>query len=300
MPEIRKSRELGFCSGVKKAIRAVEKLSTGTGGPVWTIGPLVHNPGVVASLERKGISPVGSVQDLHGRRGQAVIPAHGMALAQVEAVTGSGLPLHDSTCPIVGNLQQKVKKLSREGYAIVIFGEQEHPEVKGALGWVEDEALPAIATTRASDMNKLAGKRRRLALLSQTTQTVSSYTRFCRDVLKTCLPGMLEIKILNTICPEVKRRQSATRELARTSDLMIIVGGKGSSNTRRLAEISQDAGAQVFQVEEAGEIQPEWLRDRKCIGIAAGTSTPIESVEKVEMKLRELVSAENALRHVAD
>lgn len=268
----------------------VEKLSASAKEPIRTIGPLVHNPRVIAALEKKGIKPVKNVHDLNNFSGQVVIPTHGMGLKEIETISSSGLSLHDSTCPIVGNLQQKVKKLSKEGYAIIIFGEPEHPEVKGAQGWVEGRGSRAIAVTDMSELRKLAIKGRRLALLSQTTQAVSSYTRFCREVLNAYLPGMLEIKILNTVCPEVKRRQKATQELARASDLMIVVGGKGSSNTRRLAEICMDAGADVHQVEDAEEIKAEWLRDKKCVGIAAGTSTPLESVEEAEKKVKELIS----------
>lgn len=288
--KIKKSKELGFCSGVKRALEMVEKLSASAKEPIWTVGPLVHNPGVIAVLDKKGISSLKSIQNLNNHRGNMVIPTHGMGTKEIEAISSRGFPFYDSTCPIVGNLQQKVRKLSGEGYAIIIFGESEHPEVKGALGWVERGTANALATTDLPEVKKWATKVRRLALLCQTTQTISSYTKFCQGVLKTYLPEMLEIRILNTICPEVRKRQKATQELARTSDLMIIVGGKGSSNTRRLAEICQDAGAQVYQVEDAEEMKAEWLQNKRCIGIAAGTSTPIESVEEVETRLKELIS----------
>lgn len=291
--EIRKSKELGFCSGVKRAIKMVEKLSQGTKEPIWTIGPLVHNPGVIAALDKKGVSAIRSILDLNNHSGQIVLPTHGIGLKDIEELKSKGLPFHDGTCPIVGNLQQKVKNLSGEGYAIVIFGEAGHPEVKGALGWAEGKTVRAIATTDLSEVKQVAKKVRHLALLSQTTQTISSYTKFCQKILKLYLPEMLDIKILNTICPEVRRRQKSAQELARTSDLMIVVGGKGSSNTRRLAEICQDAGAQAYLVEDAEEIKAEWLDDKKCIGITAGTSTPLESVEEVEERVRKLIPSQN-------
>lgn len=302
MLEVRKSKELGFCTGVKKAIEMVEKLSAGAEEAVWTIGPLVHNPGVIAALDKKGIKDLKSIGDLkppsaiasqpESEKGQVVIPTHGMGIKEKEALINKGLPLHDSTCPIVGNLQKKVRKLSKEGYGIILFGEAEHPEVKGALGWVEEENNPAIAAKDLSEVKRLVSKARRIAVLSQTTQTISGYNQFCQEILKNYLASMLEIKILNTICPEVRRRQKATRELALSSDLMIIVGGKGSSNTRRLAEICQEAGAEAYQVEEAEEIKAEWLKDKRCIGIAAGTSTPIESVEAAERKVKKLTQTQ--------
>lgn len=287
--EIRKSKELGFCSGVRRAIKMVEKLSSGAKEPIFTIGPLVHNPGVIAALDKKGISPLGSIHDINNRGGRIVLPTHGLSLNDIEEIKSKGLPILDSTCPIVGNLQQKVKNLCGEGYAIVIFGEPGHPEVKGALGWAEGKTARAIATTDLSEVKQFAKKVRHLALLAQTTQTMSGYTKFCLKILKTCLPEMLDIRILNTICLEVQRRQRAAQELARTSDLMIVVGGKGSSNTRRLAEICQDAGAQVYQVEGAEEVKTEWLEGKRCIGITAGTSTPIESVEEVAARVKELI-----------
>lgn len=268
----------------------VEQLSAGSKEPVWTIGPLVHNPGVISALEKGGVIPVKNFQELKGKSAPVIVPTHGLGAKDIGAMSSKGLTLHDGTCPIVGNLQQKVKKLSRAGYAIIIFGDPEHPEVKGALGWIEKLPEQALATIDLLSVKQHSFKVRRIAILAQTTQTVSSYNKFCQDILKIFLPKMLEIKIMNTICPEVQRRQKATQELALSSDLMIIVGGKDSANTKRLGEICREAGAQVYLVEEAEEIKSDWLKSVDCLGIAAGTSTPQKSVEEVEKRVKALVS----------
>lgn len=290
--KIKKAPETGFCSGVRRAIQMVEKVAANGSGPVWTIGPLVHNPQVISALEKKGVRPLKGIEDLSivsEAKGQLVLPTHGLGTKELEAIKGKPIyRLHDGTCPIVGHLQKKAKKLSEEGYAIIIYGEAQHAEVKGLLGWSNGLAPGAMATTDLSELNRIKLRARRWAILSQTTQEVSRYIKFCQEILNSYLPQKLEIRIFNTVCPEVTRRQSAARELSRESDLIIIVGGRDSSNTRRLAEICQSAGVQVHLVESAEEIKEAWLEHKKCVGILAGTSTPEESVEEVEVKLKVL------------
>jgi 4-hydroxy-3-methylbut-2-enyl diphosphate reductase len=192
------------------------------------------------------------------------------------------LKIIDTTCANVRHAQKAAQALSRDGFKVIIFGEAAHPEVKGLLGW----AGAALATLYASDVpgSGFSGK---LGILSQTTQGQTSFEQFIEDVIGLSLPGLEELRIVNTLCNETRKRQEAALNLAQRSDLILVVGGLNSANTKHLAEICSPI-VLTYHIEQAGEIKSEWLNGKQHIGITAGASTPDEAIEEVISRLEEL------------
>jgi 4-hydroxy-3-methylbut-2-en-1-yl diphosphate reductase len=278
---ISKIKEVGFCYGVKRAIDILAR-SALENGSVECLGEVVHNPQVMQKLKSQGISVINSANDMRGN--MVAISAHGVS-PQVEArLVDAKLRLIDATCPTVKKVQKTVQRMAKSGYDIVIFGDAAHAEVKGLLGWAQGRA---IATTYPEQVIIAFPKFHRIGIVSQTTQVPESYLRFVKEILDKALTGNTEITILDTICREVRRRQSLTQSLAAKSDLIVVVGGKNSANSRRLAELGS-ALTETHLIEKAIEIDPKWLAGKKKIGIASGTSTSQESIDEVFAKLQNL------------
>lgn len=280
--EIERAAPTGFCSGVRRAIEMVERASRELGG-VESLGEVVHNRQVVECLEDAGVKVV---CDLAQAQGPAVaVPSHGAGPQVFREIESRGLKLVDATCPIVRRAQQKAQELHRAGFQVVIFGEGDHPEVKGILAWAGPGARAG------TDPQALVGQAkppRRLGLLSQTTQSPEAFARFVARLSEMALAGMVEMRVVNTTCPNTHLRQRVALELAGRVDLMLVVGGRHSANTRRLAQLCREAGVEAQHIEAAAEIDPLWLRGRGRVGVAAGASTPDRAVEEVMARLREL------------
>ncbi len=281
---IEKSPDHGFCCGVKRAIGLLEK-AAGAAGKIETLGPVVHNQQVVETLTNKGIRPVSSLRDVTGK--VVAVTAHGTDPTTLKTLGARGLEVIDTTCAIVKSAQKAVSRFARDGYGIVIFGDSEHTEVKGLLGWSGEKAR---ATTDASDIAAWRGMPRRLAIISQSTQSPARFREFVKKVLDASLMQLREIHIVNTICKVTHQRQNSARELAGRCDLMLVVGGRNSANTRRLAETCGEL-VETHSIETAKEIRREWLKGKKHIGIVAGTSTPDEVVDEAAARLKKLTSA---------
>ena len=217
--------------------------------------------------------------------GRAVIvPSHGVAPEVMEEVRSLGLRVIDATCPMVTRSQQWAKRLSRDGFTVIIFGNPDHPEVRGVLGWAQGKGM-AFPDERSLQSLLLPS---RIAVLSQTTQTEARFAAFVGSLLNTHLTGIRELRVINTLCNATTSKQAATHELAREVDLMIVVGGRESANTRHLAEVAQAVGVETHQIESASQLDRAWLRGQARIGVTAGASTPNEAVEAVIARLREL------------
>jgi 4-hydroxy-3-methylbut-2-enyl diphosphate reductase len=189
----------------------------------------------------------------------------------------------DTTCPTVRSAQKAVKKLADSGFGVVIFGEAEHPEVKGLLGWADNKA---IATMNGQELAHISLPSR-LGILSQTTQSRLRFAEFVSEVIIVVFPVVRELRIINTLCAETQKRQEAAIELAGHSDLMIVVGGRNSANTKHLAELCSGI-VETHLIETAAEIKKSWLLNRKHIGVTAGASTPDEAIEEVIVRLKYL------------
>ena len=280
--QVKKARELGFCFGVRRAIKIIETAAKERQGIV-TLGPIVHNRLVVAKLAEMGVNVVSDLDQIQD--GIVAIASHGVSPELLSQIQAQRLSVIDTTCPIVRSAQKAAHKLAEAGFGVVIFGEATHPEVKGLLGWAGDKAVATLDGERIAN----SGLPRRLGILSQTTQSVSQFTEFTHKIISGVCLYVRELRILNTLCLETQKRQEAALELAGKSELMIVVGGHNSANTQRLAEVCSSS-VETHSIETAAEIEEGWLSRKQHIGVTAGASTPDEAIEEVILKLESLAS----------
>ena len=276
---ILKAEETGFCTGVKRALKTLEEAAR-KHGEVETVGPVVHNQQVVDQFARLGVRVVARPEEVTAS--VAVISSHGLPPRAAEQLQGRGLTVVDSTCPNVRRAQAAARRLAEDGFWMVVFGDPAHPEVKGILGWANEQGE---ATLESRDIARRTDFPRRIGVLSQTTRNESEFTRFVNDLASVLLPRVQELSILNTLCDVTRRRQAAALDLARQVDLMMVVGGRNSANTRILAEICSSAGARTHHIETAGEIRDEWLAGAGSVGVTSGTSIPDNVIDEVMLKL---------------
>lgn len=275
--KIRKASEMGFCFGVKRAIDMVQKVAQERGS-LQTIGPLVHNKQVVSRLEEQGIKVATSVDEIGGNA--VAIASHGVGPEVKALIEGRGVETFDATCPFVRRAQVIAQRLAQDGFEILIYGDANHPEVQGILAWANGKAQVCTEVPRQLPA--------RLGILAQTTQSQGSFKKFLVDVISRDLVKASELRIYNTLCDATRKQQAAALELAREVDLMVVIGGKHSANTRRLAETCAATGVATYHIETAAELDPAWLADRHRIGVSAGASTPREVIDEVVSKLEEL------------
>jgi len=265
----------GLCFGVRRAISKLEEelLRSGT---VYSLGSPIHNPQETDRLTKMGLVVVESAEEVPAAS-VAFIRAHGVTPLQEGVLIKKCRKVVDGTCPFVKTAQKRAKDLSTEGYVVVISGDRHHPEVKGIMGYVEGEV--AVVSSDEDIPDNLKG--RRCGILSQTTQKVGSFAALVGSFSKVSP----EIKVYNTICKATLARQDSVCRLASEVDGMIILGGRNSANTKKLAEISMDVGVSTLWIEHAGEIDRGWLQNRDDIGIAAGGSTPDWLIKELIQKL---------------
>jgi len=280
--EILKATEMGFCSGVRGAVEAVEK-AIPQRGRLESLGGICHNQQVVDRLAAKGVEALESLDKVKGPT--VVITSHGVGPQVMERMKAKGLEIIDTTCPFVRSAQRAAKKLADEGFFVVIFGDAHHVEVEGVLDWARGRGMASLDAELLCHTRKLP---RRVAILSQTTQSPARFAHFVSELLTCGLSEMREVRIVNTICDDTKERQAAAAELARKADMVLVIGGRNSANTKRLAEICEAEGVETHLMETAEELDQAWLADRHRIGVVGGASTPSESVEEVVAKIREM------------
>lgn len=264
------AQHAGVCYGVRRALEIADEAAKGP-GPVVTLGPLIHNPQAVAALTRKGVVAVQSLDEV--AEGTVIIRSHGVDPAVIAAARAKGLHVLDATCPFVSTAQQCAADLALAGYSVVIVGESDHPEVAGILAHAGSQA---IIVESAADIPP-DFRARSVGIVVQTTQQVSALL----DVVSALVPRVSELRVHNTICSATTKRQAAAAELARKADVIVVVGGHNSGNTRRLAEICETHNSRTYHVETAAEVRFEWFKGASCVGITAGASTPDEQITGV-------------------
>jgi len=276
--EVRIARRTGFCYGVREAIDAA-RISAAEGKTTHTLGQVVHNEGVNAQLRDQGIIPVHELDDV--QEGAAVvIRAHGVTPEVMDRAEGKGLDVIDGTCSWVTQEQKELAALVEEGYTIVLLGTPNHPEVVGLLGYAPE----AILVDEEEDWVRIPRKKR-MALLTQSTQPPWKFEK---------LAGYLttrahELKIVNTVCPVTIRRQQDTTDLAASVDLVVVVGGRNSANTKELTRLVGIVGKPVMQIEHARDLEdPAPFDGHTLVGVTGGTSTPIEDLEAVAARIYQL------------
>ena len=264
---------LGFCYGVKRAIKIARENASTKDNPAATLGPVIHNPQMVARLKDDGVGAINSLDEM--QKGTVIIRSHGVGPAIYEEAKEKQLTLVDATCPHVRRAQLAAKALVDEGYDVVIVGEKNHPEVKSIFEWTGNTAV-IVETEEEANATKQCAK---LGIVSQTTFSGENF----KKITMALLDKAPEIKIERTICAATLERQKAATKLAEKVDLMLVIGGKNSANTTRLYQLCKEK-CTTYHIETAEELSDQWFDKIKKIGITAGASTPDWIIKEVYEK----------------
>jgi 4-hydroxy-3-methylbut-2-enyl diphosphate reductase len=282
--EIHIAKRTGFCYGVREAIDKAKEASA-AGKTTHTLGQVVHNEGVITDLEALGIRTVETLDDVdHGSA--VVIRAHGVRPEVMERAAARGLEVIDGTCTWVIQEQRELAKLVEEGYTIVLLGTPKHPEVVGLLGFAPD----AIVVDEEADWDRIP-RRKKMALISQSTQPPWKFEQLAAHMVG----RSHELKIINTVCPVTIRRQEDTLEAAKAVDIMVVVGGRSSANTKELTRLCEIVGTKAIQIEGVADLDDARVFDgARIVGVTGGTSTPIEDLRDVAERVLTLAGTPEA------
>lgn len=274
-----RARNAGACYGVQRALDMALAAVEG-GGAASTLGPLIHNPQVVADLAARGVRAVEHVEDVHA--GSIVIRSHGVTPAVRRAAEARGLPVVDATCPHVARAQKAAAQLGKRLGRVVVVGEAGHPEVEGLVACAREAGAEVFVAARPADLP--ACLREPVGVVVQTTQT-----RAALDAVEAALRARgVNPEVKNTICSATSQRQEAAAELAGEVDAIVVVGGRNSSNTTRLADICAASCPRTYHIESPDEVDPAWFAGCECVGVTAGASTPEAHIAAVVARLEAL------------
>ena len=282
---ILRATHLGMCFGVRDAITLA--LDQAEAGPLTILGDLVHNPSVLHALEAKGIAVAQDITQVSTPT--VMITAHGTSERTLARTRALGLTVVEATCPLVHVAHRAVAALVREGYHIVIVGQRDHVEVRGLTGDLDryDVVL--------SDQDVLALEEHpRIGVAAQTTQPVEKVRQVVAQIRRRFPQS--EVRYLDTVCKPTKDRQGAAIEMAQQCDVVIVVGGRSSNNTRELVKTCGRHCARVHHVQTEDDVQPEWFDGAEVVGLTAGTSTPDDIIDRVEAFIRRRAAACSHLR----
>jgi len=283
---IEKAAEMGFCFGVRRAIDILEQVVR-EHGEVETLGAVVHNEQVLQRLTEIGVRLAKSVDDIQGN--VVALGCHGVSPQLEAGIRARRIDIIDTTCPFVRRAQIAARRLAESGLFVVVYGDAEHPEVKGVLGWANNKGIATLNGNFAATSGHLS---RRLGILSQTTQIPAHFTEFVKKLIDAALVKDSELRIIDTICHDIRKRQAAAIELANRMDLMLVIGGRSSANTQRLAELCSTV-TKTYLVEIAEDIQPSWLQGQHHIGVTSGASTAEQTINEVLAKLEAMSRVQN-------
>ena len=273
------AEHMGFCFGVRRALEMIEDEAKKRGS-LSTLGPLVHNRQVAERLRGLGVSVAENLDEVEERA--VAISAHGAPPEVGQAAERRGLHLLDGTCPFVRKAQEAARDLATSGYAVLVFGDPNHKEVKGILGWAGERA----SVVQSTEELPRARPGPRIGIVSQTTQNTANLQRLVEAVVPRWFGDITELRVINTICYASIHRQKAAESLARRVQVMIVIGGADSANTARLREVCARTGTPTYQVEDADDLQLEWFVGRQLAGVTAGASTPDWIVDRVTARIR--------------
>ena len=288
---IKIAKRTGFCYGVREAIDKAKEASA-AGKQTHTLGQVVHNEGVVNDLQALGIRTVETLDDVdHGAA--VVIRAHGVRPDVMERAEERGLEVIDGTCTWVIQEHRELTKLVDDGYTIVLLGTPKHAEVVGMLGFAPD----AIVVDEEEEWEAAIPRKKRMALISQSTQPPWKFEKLAAFMVSRAH----ELKIVNTVCPVTIRRQEDTMEAAKDVDLMVVVGGRSSANTKELTRLCEIAGTPAVQVEGVRDLtDPEVFAKARIVGVTGGTSTPIEDLRDVAQHILEIAGTPDVQAQAAE
>ncbi len=270
------AKNSGLCYGVKRALRMAKETRKQKRKKIFTFGDLIHNPQVIADLENKGIHSIDDLTQIN--TGPIILRSHGVSPQIYNYLQEKNIEIVDATCPIVKKIQKLVEALAAQGDEIIIVGNKEHPEIKGLIGYSDGRG---IIIENECQARTLPTKKRR-AVLAQSTQDLYLFS----TVVSALIEKTEELKIFNTICRSTQTRQKSTSELASCVDTLFIIGGKKSSNTQKLYQISKRILPHTYFIEKAEQITPDLVKGAKKIGLSGGASTPPEVIEKAVAKIK--------------
>ena len=267
----------GFCFGVKRALETVNSEIDKNDFPIYTYGPIIHNEIVVDELKKKGVDVMEPGEDFENDGRTVIIRSHGVPEKTISDLTARGCRIVNATCPFVQKIQHSVKKYDEEGYNIVITGDDSHPEVQGIIGWIPSGKYTAIQTAaQAEDLPFKEGDK--VCVVSQTT---FNYNKF-EDIVEIIKKKGYHLICLNTICNATEERQKEARDIAEKVDVMIVIGGKHSSNSQKLYEICKEENPDTYFIQQACDLDFSLLKSIDTVGITAGASTPDKIIEEVQ------------------
>ncbi|MEQ1750979.1 MAG: 4-hydroxy-3-methylbut-2-enyl diphosphate reductase [Prosthecobacter sp.] len=273
----------GMCFGVRDALRATHAAAMRE--PVTMLGQLVHNPVVDAHLKTLGVRAGNLEQMDSANTSRVIITAHGSSDNHREAWRAAGHEITDTTCPLVRKAHMALSTLVQEGYHPVVIGQRQHVEVRGLIG-----DFPQASVLLSADEISLLPSHARLGIISQTTQPLDLVLSLVEAIKRHHATS--EVRFVDTVCHPTKQRQTALEELCRACQVVIVIGGRNSNNTRQLTDKAQQLGARAHQIETAEELNPSWFADVTDVGVTAGTSTLDETVRTVMDRLREMTNDE--------
>ena len=278
--EVVLAKSSGFCFGVKRAVdRVYEQLAENK--KIYTYGPIVHNDDVVADLEEKGVKVLNAKEELTElTEGSVVIRAHGVPKEIYEIMEQKNIECIDATCPFVKRIHKIVEKESAEGRRIIVIGNAKHPEVEGIRGWCKTPATVIESREEALQFN--GSKDDKYCVVSQTT---FNYKKF-QELVEIFQKKGYDIIVANTICSATEERQKEASELAAKADVMIVIGGTHSSNTRKLYELCKSECENTYYIQTLADLQLELPNSVELVGITAGASTPNKIIEEVQNYVR--------------
>ncbi len=275
--KIKLASHYGFCFGVKRAIDIAQKHRNST-----TLGPLIHNQKEIDRLKQN--YDIGLYQSLDDVKPNdtIIIRTHGATKDNMHELKTKDINIINATCPYVTTLQHIVKNIDQSIYSTVIFGDKNHPEVKGAKSWAGNlDDIYIVMNT--DELNKIKFKKEKIAIVAQTTRNKQNYL----DIVNELILKHKEVLVFNTICDATLQNQDATNKLSKQTDILLVVGGKNSSNTKQLYDIGKQNCPDSYLVEDETELRDEWFKDKQLCGITAGASTPNWTIQNIIKNLKD-------------
>ncbi len=286
---VKLAKKTGFCFGVKRAVRMAQAALAGK-KPIYSLGSIIHNEQVVRDLSKKGLKVIKNINQI--KKGVLVISSHGMSPKITSSIIKRGIDIIDTTCPFVLNAQRIAKRLSDEGYAVMIVGDAHHPEVKALVDFagrnvsvVKDKYQAASLKINRSD---------RVSVISQTTQPKANFLEIVKVIAR---KNPKELRVFNTICEDAGSRQAEAKKLSRKVKVMVVVGGSSSANTKRLLDVCAKYAGSAHLVETKSSLDAGWFAPGETIGVTSGASTPDWLVEKVVKKIKSINSKHEVSCH---
>ncbi len=279
--EVIVAKTAGFCFGVERAVNQVYDQIKNGNGPIYTLGPIIHNEEVVRDLEEKGVKVLNSENEISAlTEGTVIIRSHGVGKHIYDMLKAQGVQIVDATCPFVKKIHRIVQEQNLQGRRVIIIGDETHPEVEGIKGWGDARTMVVKNEEQMEKLPSFTGEK--LCIVSQTT---FNYNKF-KDLVEKFEKKGYDILVLNTICNATQERQVEAERIASQVDAMIVIGGKNSSNTRKLYEICQKECKDTYYIQTLDDLNPESVNSVRSVGITAGASTPKKIIEEVHTNVR--------------